>query len=502
MTRAGRGGAAPAALLVGALLVAAPGAAAGQAVADRAAAADSAWRAGDVERARQLYERVLAADSTHGTALHRLALARAWDGRYASSLDLLDRLLSLQPDNVSAAVARARVLAWSGRTGEAASALDRLLAERPDHLEARQLRATLDAWLGDLVAAERRWRELAAEHPSSVDVRVGLATVLRWQGRPRAAARELEAAREAGGDPRVAAEARQLRPALAPSASPSVTWEGDTDTNEMLTAAATARFRPADRLEVRGDAYLRSAGDRVRDRRAEGAAVTATWHLEPGWDVFAGVGAAGADDAATRGTWRAGVSTPGRRRVSGTLTLSRRAVDATAAMIENGVTAVGADLTARIRPAPGWQVRGDLGWAEWEGSVENRRLSGSVLVDRDVSGPWRLGGRLRAFGFERDANDGYFDPDLLAHLEAIARWEPVLDRWRIDVQVRPGLQQVGSGGDVQPTVHLEGGVGWEWSPGRQVRLGGTFARAGVSAFATGAEDYVYRSLTLEGRWTF
>lgn len=497
MRPAGRGGAALAALLLGALLVAMPGAAAGQAT-----AADSAWQAGDVERARQLYDRVLAADSTDGTALHRLALARAWDGRYASSLDFLDRLLTLQPDNVSAAVSRARVLAWSDRTGEAASALDRLLAEHPDHLEARQLRATLDAWRGDLVAAERRWRELAAEHPSSADVRVGLATVLRWQGRPRAAARQLEAAREAGGDPRVAAEARQLRPALAPSASPSVTWESDTDTNEMLTSSATVRFRPADRLEVRGDAYLRSAEDRVRDRRAEGAAVTATWHLEPGWDVFAGIGAAGADEAATRGTWRAGVSTPGRRRVSGTLTLSRRAVDATAAMIENGVTAVGADLTARARPAPGWRIRGALGWAEWKGSVENRRLSGSLLVDREVSGPWRLGGQLRAFGFERDANDGYFDPDLLAHLEAIARWEPVLDRWRVDAQVRPGLQQVGSGGEVQPTVHLEGGVAWEWSPGRQVRLGGTFARAGVSTFATGAEDYIYRSLSLEGRWTF
>lgn len=490
---------APALLALAVALMAPPAPAAGQ-----AAAADSAWRAGDVERAERLYERVVAADSTHGVALHRLALARAWDGRHQASLELLDRLLELQPDNAAAAVSRARVLAWSGRLAEAAATLDRMLAEDPERTEARRLRAVLQAWRGDLVGAERRWRVLVEAHPHSVESRVGLARVLRWQGRPVAASRQLEAARKAGDEePRIRGEARQLRAVLAPSASPSLTWEGDTDTNEMLTAALIARTRPLDRLEVRGDAYLRSARDRVRDRRAEGAGVTATWHLEPGWDLFAGAGAATADDGApTRGTWRAGVSTPPRNRVAATLTLSRRVVDATAAMIENSVIARAAETTVRTRPAVGWSLRADLGWAEWEGDVENRRLSGSVAVDRDLGGRWHLGGRLRAFGFERDLNEGYFDPDLLAHLEAIGRWRPSVDRWRFDVQVRPGLQQVGSGGDVQPTVHLEGGAAWEWAPGRRVRLGGTLARAGVSAFATGAEDYVYRSLVLEGRWSF
>lgn len=396
------------------------------------------------------------------------------------------------------------MLAWSGRLETAAGALDRVLADHPDHLGALEARATLQAWRGDLVGAERRWRELARRRPGSVDVRLGLARVLRWQGRPEAAVRQLEAAREAGGgDPRVRGEARQLRPLLAPSAVPSLVRESDTDTNEMLTTSLSVRTRPLQRVEVRGDAYVRGADDRVRDRRAEGASVTATWHLEPGWGLFAGIGAATADEGApVRGTWRAGASTPGRHRIDATLTLSRRAVDATAAMIEHGVTAVSADLTARADPAPGWRLRADLGWARWEGSEENRRLSGSLLVDRDLGTRWHLGGRLRAFGFERELDDGYFDPELLVQLEGIVRWEPTADRWRFDAQLRPGIQRVGRGGEVQPTAHLEGGVAWRWAPGRRVRLGGTFARAGVSSFATGAEDYVYRSLRLEARWTF
>ena len=60
----------------------------------------------------------------------------------------------------------------------------------------------------------------------------------------------------------------------------------------------------------------------------------------------------------------------------------------------------------------------DGAWARWKGTEPNRRLSGSLALSWRASHMWRIGVAGRAFGFEKDLGDGYFDPDFYGHIEA------------------------------------------------------------------------------------
>lgn len=571
------------------------------------AAADSAWRAGTTDRARDLYARILAADSADGRALHRMALMRAWEEDYEASLALFDRLLALQPSNLSARVDRARVLAWKGDLDGAVRRLDRLLEEHPEHLGALEAQArfaswrgdveaalegydrvdalggggrSLDrerarllswadrletsmalydslvrtdpedvearlglgrvlawrnrfdsatavyrsvlerspgdrraraglarvaAWKGDLVRAEELWRALVREEDPGAEALAGLARTLRWQGRPAAAAEVLERAEGPETTGRAIREERiQLRLALAPEARPGLSRATDSDGNEITTARLSASGRPLPRLSVRGDVYRRWLEDRVRERRASGGSVGASVHLEPGWTVSAGVGAAGSDDEASEAeaTWSLGLATPPRHRLSGRVSVDRRVVDETAALAATGVTARQASGSLTWRVAPGWRVGAGGSLAEFRGTEDNERRAGSVSGQRRLGPDWTLVIAARAFGFEKDLNDGYFDPDFYGQAEATVRWSPDVGPWRFTAELSPGLQQVGSDGDVQETLRATGRVAYEPAPGRRVELGGHFSRAGLQSFASGASDYEYRSVSLSAVWTF
>ena len=96
-----------------------------------------------------MYEGILAADSTDGRALHRLALAYAWRDDYSRALGLFDRLLTLEPGNIEAAVHRARVLAWRGDLRAALQVVEGILAEHPDYLPALEAKAQFLSWAGE-----------------------------------------------------------------------------------------------------------------------------------------------------------------------------------------------------------------------------------------------------------------------------------------------------------------------------------------------------------------
>lgn len=115
--------------------------------------ADEAWRRGDLIQAERLYSARLAADSTDQRALHRLALMRGWDGRYAESVALFDHLLRIAPDNVEATVDRARILAWRGDLRVAIAELDEVLASHPTYVAALRARVEFESWAGELGAA-------------------------------------------------------------------------------------------------------------------------------------------------------------------------------------------------------------------------------------------------------------------------------------------------------------------------------------------------------------
>ncbi|MFQ5538478.1 MAG: tetratricopeptide repeat protein [Gemmatimonadota bacterium] len=145
--------------------------------------ADEAWKRGDTEQARILYEARLAEDPADGTALHRLGLMRAWEEDYPGALELLDRLVSLHPEDLDARVDRARVRAWGGDLDGALADLDQVLAERPDFLPALEARALFEAWAGRYEESLAAYDELLGIAPDNAQARRQQAQVLSWASR-------------------------------------------------------------------------------------------------------------------------------------------------------------------------------------------------------------------------------------------------------------------------------------------------------------------------------
>jgi len=504
--------------------------------------ADAAWARGDLEAARRLYAERLTADSSDVRALHRMGLLLSWDGRYAEGIALLDRLLLVAPENGDARVDRARVLAWAGRFGESIAGYEealrrapgerqallglaqtmawmdrldsaraiygRLLAAVPTDLEARQGQARVTAWDGRLIAAEAEWRAALKLDPANAASLVGLAQTLRWQGRPDAAREALAripAERRTGRD--YQEELRQLDVALGTSGAPSVAHETDSDDNHITTLSLRARRSLRPRLQAGGDFYLRTATSRAAiagSRQAWGVMGTGRYLFEPGWVVSAGLGVSGADGAAstTEPALLLGASTPARYRLGGSLTLLRAAFDATALIIERGVTMTERSLGLRFSPAARWNLDGSASWTTFEGTESNRRIAGYFAATRTFAPAWAAVASVRSLAFAKNLQDGYFDPDFYFQSELTARWRPVRGRWDVSAEVAPGFQQVGRGAAAQATIRLAARGTWEPVPGRQVGAAALYTNAGLQSFATGAAGYRYVTLAISGSWAF
>jgi tetratricopeptide (TPR) repeat protein len=497
-------------------------------------AADLAWRDGDTDTARRLYETRLAADSSDGRALHRLALMRAWEADHDASLALFDRLLELEPANVEAAVDRARTLAWAGRMHESEAAYARILVLHPDHrgarlglaqmlawdgrlglaaelyegllaqnpedAEALKGLARCHAWNGALVQGEALWRRATAAAPEDVEGLVGLAQTLRWQGREAAAAEVLDRALELA--------LAWARTALAPRVDGRLSHESDSDGNRITTLTATTAWRPRPRLEMRARTYVRGtgvAGVNGSELMAGGVLFEGWLQVEPGWTVSAGAGASGSDveGSGAQARLSASASSPRGHRAGASLSWDRAALDETARLIVVGVTRSDATASGWWHPGAGWRARSSASLGRYEGSEPNRRTAASAGVERDLPRRLTVGLATRRFSFEKNLNDGYFDPDLYVLAEGMVRWRGEAGSWRWSVEGAPGAQKAGSEGPWTLAVRTFASVGLHVAPAREIVLGLGYTNAAVGSLG-GSEDagYDYRVVRLSGRWGF
>jgi tetratricopeptide (TPR) repeat protein len=504
--------------------------------------ADEAWNRGDTDTARRLYRERLAADSSDIRALHRMALLYAWDNDFPPSLALFDKLLSISPENVDARVDRARVMAWAGRFEESIASLEVAVERHPGNRQAllglalvlawdNQLDsataiygqliaadssdvrgwegfARTVAWHGDLIDAEQQWRDALSRDQDSPELLIGLSQTLRWQGRPDAAREVLDRvpleAKEQRG---YLDEARAIALGVDPRITPRMIVEIDSDDNTIATLVLRGDFPPGARYRVGLDTYVRYANWDVPafdSRSAWGAVVTGQLFVEPGWIVGAGIGASGSNGSAAsiEPALRARVSSPSRHRVGGTLTFNRSALDATALLIENGVTYTEGGISLRAQPASLWLVEAGGSVAGFQGSESNRRVTGFLAATRRISPSWAGAIRARLFGFQKNLTDGYFDPDLYSHNELIGRWRPFRGPLHLTVELAPGLEKVGKDGTFHGTIRtlVRGAI--DVAPGRQVGVSALYSNAGLQSFATGQEGYRYFSVSLFGSWVF
>jgi thioredoxin-like negative regulator of GroEL len=504
--------------------------------------ADVAWNQGDHDVARELYSARVAADSSDVRALHRLALLYAWERAFDPAIALFDQLLMVEPDNLEARTDRARVLSWAGRFDESAAdyaaVLERrpqlrsarmglarvlswsdrldsaqavyasLLLDDPDDPEVQQGLARVTAWSGELRDAEAAWERSIELGGDETAARVGLSQTLRWQGRADSALAVLDGIPlDERSRPEYLEERRWVDAALDAGLAPAVTFEIDSDENEMFTVVMRGEHPVVPRFRVGIDMYFRWATwdlGLTESRKSWGFAGTARYLIEPGWMLTAQLGVSNANGttAPVRPIVRAQASTPAREPIGGSLLLRHAPFDYTALLMENGVTFSEAAVNGRARFAKRWSVDGGLSYALFQGSESNRRLAAHVAGTRTITRRWAVVARVRSFGFQKDLDDGYFDPDFYLLGEALARWRPLRGPWLVTAEGGPGLEQISSTWDPRATIRLVARAGYEVGPGRSLGLEAVYTNAGLQSFAAGGAGYRYFGITLSGGVTF
>jgi tetratricopeptide (TPR) repeat protein len=471
-------------------------------------AADSAWNAGDHERARPLYAQRVAADSSDVRALHRLGLLLSWNSQFAESVRLFDRVLRLAPEDTSVAHARARVLSWAGRLNDAARAYQGLLAADPGNAEAVRGLARVTSWSGDLKAGEEAWRRAVAADPADVDARIGLSQVLRWRGQPGAALLEAEAAVQlapTNNDAKL--QLAWAEAAFAPRIAPSVSAEFDSDDNQLVTTSLAATAYLGRRVALTANGYLRRAEDNrptIGNVESRGASLGARFELSAGWKLGVAGGVtdrqvSGADAAAT---YSASLASPSWLPVSGSVGYSRSVLDATSVLIERGVEIDAANLGLSAQLTPGLRVETGAVVSRFRGVTENDRLLTRLGLDARATSWLRLRPRISTFWFEKHVTEGYFNPDFYALGELGFGIDRYRGAWAFNAEVAPGAQQIGIHGDIRGALAARLGVGYSIAPGRDIGISFSMSNLGIERFEADATGYRYQAAVVSGSWGF
>lgn len=140
-------------------------------------------RAGDLQRAAQLYRQVLDADPRHADALHLLGVVAYQAGRPDEALSLLKRAVAANPTNAAYHSNTGLALQALGRLAEAADHYRRALALRPDYAAAVGNLGTVLRLQGNLQEAEASFREAVRLAGNQAGAHANLGDVLLAQGR-------------------------------------------------------------------------------------------------------------------------------------------------------------------------------------------------------------------------------------------------------------------------------------------------------------------------------
>lgn len=499
-----------------------------------------AW-SGDIVRGEEEVLEVLSVFPDNADALAALALFQSWTGRMDEALATYDDLLSIAPEHASGRRQQARARSWTSQTEASVRSYEALLAENPDDIEARLGLAATLGYAGRYDRSLQEYDQVLQRAPQDMRALTGRARTYTWSGRlvdaERAALAAIEvddasgaawgalgevyraqnrdaAARDAfetatGFDPSnpdLRDQYRAVGLTLSPDVRPTVTVEDDSDGNRMVTTALGGAWRLMPRLELDVRGYYRQleqdAGAFLLEQRAYGGMVVAEYQAWPGWRLRAGGGASATDGTGspTFVSFAAGVRTPDRNRLGLSLDVSSQGLDETAALARRGVRASSAVLAMRWFPGASWRVDGSFGIGEYEGDEPNARREWFAGVSRRLGGGVSLGLAHRGFSFEKNLDEGYFDPDFYGIVELTTYWLYRPSSWSFLVEVAPGVQQVTTDGDPDPSLRGNVRLGYLIGDNREISLSSGYSTAGLTSFASGESDYRYFALILGVTW--
>lgn len=140
-------------------------------------------RAGRLNEAERIYQRLLAAQRDHPDALHWLGVLALQRGNAATAVELIGRALKIKPDYLEAHSNFALALQAQGRLDDAVAAYERALVISPDDVDIHiNLGRTLQAQ-GRLDHAIAAYQNALALETNSAEIYHALGTALRKRGR-------------------------------------------------------------------------------------------------------------------------------------------------------------------------------------------------------------------------------------------------------------------------------------------------------------------------------
>jgi len=169
-------------------------------------------RAGDLAKARRLYDQVLASDPGHGLALFRSGLLELQAGHPDAALLRIEQASTAAPDEARYRVGLGQALQTLNRWDEAANAYEAALRLQPEFPDISNSLGICLQRAGRLAQAATAYRRALLQHPGNAAIMANLGTVLRETGGLHEAVELLRAA--AILEPRVASHAVNLGIAL------------------------------------------------------------------------------------------------------------------------------------------------------------------------------------------------------------------------------------------------------------------------------------------------
>lgn len=202
-----------------------------------------AWR-----EAMPLLERLITLEPQNTAALYQLGLFKSWNGERKQALELLRRACAARNDNSEYCGSYAEVLSWrSEDRTHAIAILEQLLAANPKNSSLRLHLARVLSWDGaNRARALQVYDEGLQLDPINAEMLVGSAEVLSWSPatRAQAVARYDEALRLKADDPRALTGRAQL-----------LAWQGKTAEALQLYEQVLARD-PHNPSALRGKAEI------------------------------------------------------------------------------------------------------------------------------------------------------------------------------------------------------------------------------------------------------
>ncbi|MDX1486086.1 MAG: tetratricopeptide repeat protein [Alphaproteobacteria bacterium] len=151
---------------------------------ERLDAALAAHRSGDLRRAEQLYQIILACNNRHFDALHLLGVINAQRGDFGKAVALINEALQIRPNDQEAIYNLGNALLSLNRPLEALKCFDRVVAIVPTHADAHSSRGNALSELDRLEEALESCDKAVEIHPGHAIAHNNRGNLLRNLNRP------------------------------------------------------------------------------------------------------------------------------------------------------------------------------------------------------------------------------------------------------------------------------------------------------------------------------